>query len=683
MVAFQLAGRATRDALWLSTFDLTTLPAIVIVSSVFAALVCIMVSRLVARVGPARLVPAFFFLSAVLLLGEWGLAVVARPAAAVVFYLHFGALGALLISGFWALVSERFDPRTARRVVGRILLGATLGGLIGGLVPARVGTLTAMFPILAVLHAVSALFVLGIRPVAHLAHPEDAPPAIPARKAFMDSPYLRGLVLLVVLTAASEGLLDYVFKLRVTAAGTNGEALLKLFAGFYTVTALASIVLQVALVRPALTRLGIARTAALLPAGVSLGALGGLVFPGLLPMLVARGSEITLRGSVFKGAYELLFTPVGAAERRATKLLVDVGASRLGDAAGGVLLQATLVLAAGAAGSWLLAGVVALSVLAALVASRLHRGYVASLARGLERGLPMLESAGATLLQTFGGFDITALRPTSAERAPRPARPVAPHDPLASRDPAEVRSALAAGLGDETIERAIALLAWDEVAPAALAALRGAPPAATAAMVAHLLDPGEDFTIRRRLVPALAERPGAETFEGLLRAVKDRRFEVRYRAARALAHLRNIDPRFAVDEAQVLALVLEEVSVERAVWEGRRLLDESEEPWAAEDAELLRQRAGRAMEHVFVLLSLVLPRAPLRLAYRGLQVDDPRLRGTALDYLESVLPERVRVKLWPFLEPGHRARQTSAASAEVALQRLLASTDAIRRSTPQ
>ena len=61
-----------------------------------------------------------------------------------------------------------------------------------------------------------------------------------------------------------------------------------------------------------------------------------------------------------------------------------------------------------------------------------------------------------------------------------------------------------------------------------------------------------------------------------------------------------------------------------------------------------------------------------------LQSGDARLRGTALDYLETVLPERVRVKLWPFLEPGTRAR-TSAASAEAALQRLLASTDAIRR----
>jgi hypothetical protein len=386
---------------------------------------------------------------------------------------------------------------------------------------------------------------------------------------------------------------------------------------------------------------------------------------------------------VFKGAYELLFTPVGAAERRATKLLVDVGASRLGDAAGGLVLQATLVLAARAAGSWLLAGVIALSLLAAIVAARLHRGYLASLAHGLAKGLPAVDTAGATLLQTFGGFEITEPRATSAAPpAPRPARAPTTRNPPASHDPDEVRDALARGLGDDAIERAIALLAWDEVAPAVLAALRAAPASATGTMVAHLLDPEEEFTIRRRLVPALAERPGPEGFEGLMRALEDRRFEVRYRAARALAHLRNVDPGHAVEKERVLAFVLEEVSVERGVWEGRRLIDEREEPWAAEDAELLRQRAGRAMEHVFVLLSLVLPREPLRLAYRGLLTDDARLRGTALEYLESILPERVRAKLWPFLEPGPRSARTSAITAEAALQRLLASSDAIRRARP-
>jgi hypothetical protein len=139
MVAFQLAGRATRDALYLSTFSMATLPRMVIASSVLAAIVCIAVSNLMARTGPARVVPRLFLLSGLLLVAEWGLAGVARPAAAILFYLHFSSLGALLVSGFWAMVNERFDPRTARRAIGRITLGATVGGLLGGIVPERVG----------------------------------------------------------------------------------------------------------------------------------------------------------------------------------------------------------------------------------------------------------------------------------------------------------------------------------------------------------------------------------------------------------------------------------------------------------------------------------------------------------------------------------------------------------------
>jgi hypothetical protein len=41
---------------------------------------------------------------------------------------------------------------------------------------------------------------------------------------------------------------------------------------------------------------------------------------------------------------------------------------------------------------------------------------------------------------------------------------------------------------------------------------------------------------------------------------------------------------------------------------------------------------------VFSLLSLVLPREPLQIAFRGLQSSDRQLRGTALEYLEGVLP---------------------------------------------
>jgi hypothetical protein len=53
---------------------------------------------------------------------------------------------------------------------------------------------------------------------------------------------------------------------------------------------------------------------------------------------------------------------------------------------------------------------------------------------------------------------------------------------------------------------------------------------------------------------------------------------------------------------------------------------------------------------VFTLLSLVLPSDPVQVAFRGLHTDDENLRGTALEYLDGVLPPAIRTRLWPSLE---------------------------------
>ena len=65
----------------------------------------------------------------------------------------------LISSGFWLIVTERFDPRTARRTFGRIGAAGTLSGLIGALIADRVAAMfgvTAMLPVLAALNLVCA-----------------------------------------------------------------------------------------------------------------------------------------------------------------------------------------------------------------------------------------------------------------------------------------------------------------------------------------------------------------------------------------------------------------------------------------------------------------------------------------------------------------------------------------------
>lgn len=691
MVAFQLAGKATRDALFLSTFPIATLPRMVIAAALLSALCTIGLSRVMARTGPARLVPALFGASALLLLAEWALAAPFHGPVVVLYYLHFSALGALLISGFWAMVTERFDPRTARVSIARITTGASIGGLLGGLLSAPLGghlALTSILPLLALLHLVTAALVLGLRPTTAAASGTagDAEP-LSAGAVFRSSRHLRRLVVLVVLAAMTEGLLDWAFKARALASGPTGEELLRFFALFYTATALLGLLLQTTAVRPAFSRLGFARTAALLPAGVSLGALGGLLLPGFPPLILARGSEIVLRNSFFRGAYELLFTPVPATEKRVTKLLVDVGATRLGDMAGGAVVQVLLLVAGTWAGGLALGASIALALGTLVVARRLHHGYADALARSLSAHagqLPELSDDPGALLQTVGGFDLRQLRDRPAESsaaagpAPTAPLPMGRREALASRDPEVVTGALEAGpLTPELVGDAVRLLAWDAVAPAAIRALTPAVPAAVGTLVARLVDPDEDFAIRRRLVRVLVETPTPEIFAALHEALSDRRFEVRYLAGRALYRQTVARGELVVDRDRIRDAVLTEVAVGRGVWESRRLIDAADDESAPMETALIRDRADRSLEHVFTLLALILPRDPLRLAYHGLHTADRHLRGTALEYLESVLPPDVRERLWPFLEPGERPGEPRRGDAGEALGRLLASRESI------
>jgi hypothetical protein len=132
----------------------------------------------------------------------------------------------------------------------------------------------------------------------------------------------------------------------------------------------------------------------------------------------------------------------------------------------------------------------------------------------------------------------------------------------------------------------------------------------------------------------------------------------------------------AVDREQVLAVVNREIGVGKGVWESRQLIDLPDEGASPMEAELLRDRANRSLEHLFTLLSLILPRQPLRLAFQGLHTGDAYLRGTALEYLETVLPDQIWVQLRPLLEPKPSEARTGRTPEQV-LKQLLDSQQSI------
>jgi hypothetical protein len=361
---------------------------------------------------------------------------------------------------------------------------------------------------------------------------------------------------------------------------------------------------------------------------------------------------------------------------------------------GAALILTALALGAGA-GRVLLAVTVALSIAAIVVARRLHLGYVGALEGTLQRRAAELpdpiEDDAAAMLQTVGGYDLSGIRsrlaisvgsPSVTEPPPRPATPTqVPETSLTQAirggRASEVRDALAQGpLTPDQIETTIELLAWDAVAPQVIGALSRVAHEHLGILLRHLLDPEEDFAIRRRLVNVLAESRSVEAFEGLFGALDDRRFEVRYRAGRALSRMAGEITGLQVDRERVLRVVQREIGVGRGVWESRQLIDALDEGYSPMETELLRDRADRSLEHLFTVLSLILPRETLRLAFHGLHTGDPYLRGTALEYLETVLPEPLWATLWPLLDQGGtppRSRRTS----DQALRELLASQQSI------
>jgi hypothetical protein len=66
----------------------------------------------------------------------------------------------LLISGFYSIINERYDPYSAKKVISRMVIFATLGGLLGAgaaSVVAKIVDTRAVLAMLALLHGFSGL----------------------------------------------------------------------------------------------------------------------------------------------------------------------------------------------------------------------------------------------------------------------------------------------------------------------------------------------------------------------------------------------------------------------------------------------------------------------------------------------------------------------------------------------
>jgi hypothetical protein len=257
---------------------------------------------------------------------------------------------------------------------------------------------------------------------------------------------------------------------------------------------------------------------------------------------------------------------------------------------------------------------------------------------------PATEKAPATEATPTPDIDPAAARSGSVPVLDRGAA-------LRDREPLAARAALQSPepLTAELMGLAIPLLGDPRLASEALLALRRVSGRFIGQLTDALCDPEQPDAVRRRLPRVMSAEPTARAVEGLFCGLDDRRFEVRVQCGLALSRIHAKAPDIEMPEARVLAAVAQEVERERSIWETRQALDRGSESATKAVDRAVHERAGQSLEHVFTLLSLVLPRSNLAIAYQGLYVGDQVLRGTALEYLDAVLPPALRDTLWPFL----------------------------------
>jgi hypothetical protein len=686
MIAQQVILKASRDAFFLTHFGAERLPIAMTIGAMLSGLVIVAASSLFLRKDPARVVPAAFLASSIAIVLEWVLYAYSDLAATVIVYLHVSAFGATLVSAFWSLINDVFDPHTARRMIGRAAAGAALGGLGGGVLATIVSRVAPMHFML--LLAASFGFAAGIA-IAKLSRRVEPHRGEPSQerasgvKALHDTPYLRNLALLVLLGAMTQALLDFAIGAEAVERYGSGGNLLSFYAVLQTVIGLGSFVVQIAASDLLLERLGIGRTISMLPIGVI--GVGAIWFasPSVLVLMGQRALESVLRGSIFRSAYEVLFTPIERTLKRSAKALIDVGFDRLGTVLGS---GATMAIAA----YWpaermrvVIGFAMLVSAGAIAIAAKLHFGYVATLAERLRTGVLRLDPGDAhdattrrTLSETIDAMDRpTLLAQIEALRSDAPRTPIvktsafdpsaasfgdlpprsrnADDDPLASavaglrsNDAERIRAVLRTSGALIPLLSPLVLVLLDrvDVGRDAMLALRPFASRMIGQLADALIDDALPDRARRRVARLLAGGADQRALDSLAMVIDRSSLLLRSTVARSMIELLTRNPRLRVDREALIA------SASRAL--------DGALPGSSE--------ADLAID----LLSIAYAKEPMQLARGALRSGDPELRGVALEYIDAVLTPELRHAMRPLFEgsgsgSGSREKSTRMA-AEIA-----------------
>ncbi|MCH7826099.1 MAG: hypothetical protein IH849_14980, partial [Acidobacteria bacterium] len=314
VISFLILARALREALYLSEFDVRTLPYMTIAVAVLSLPTAALFGRMMGSGNLHRVFTAFIVGFGVVIAALQVLTGVAPAVANVAFFLVTVLGASLLTSGFWMVTVEQFSIRQAKRLFGLIGAGGTLGAMITGI---SLSFLTSRFTTvqlalgLDVLLAMALFFQTRMPKLApHHHRQEGEKTGIREGLALVfERPHLRNIATLVFVATMASTILDWQFKEWVFTNVTEAE-MTGFFGAFYGWTGVIALLIQVFVAARLMSMGGIATSLSVLPVLLLVGSAGMLLIPSLFVAVLARGGDNTLRKSLHRSVLEYLYVPV-------------------------------------------------------------------------------------------------------------------------------------------------------------------------------------------------------------------------------------------------------------------------------------------------------------------------------------------------------------------------------------
>jgi AAA family ATP:ADP antiporter len=189
--------------------------------------------------------------------------------------------------------------------------------------------------------------------------------------------------------------------------------------------------------------------------------------------------------------------------------------------------------------------------------------------------------------------------------------------------------------------------------------------AAIVPVLAHFMSDDEEQVWVRRHVPAtLARIPTQASMDALMAALDDPDGFLRYKAILAIETLRRGHPGLQFPQAAIEARVVKETSRYYSALSLRyNLVEHDAEAAGSLLVRALEDKLGRTLDRVFRLLGLRYAWTDVAAARYSLDHGDPRVRASALEYLDNLLGGDVRRRVMPILDVAPLAEKVRYANS--------------------